>query len=1168
MVEDNKAWITIRATGSFFKGPHININHKKLNQSMRNGGANTLSKASTPRRLSDEPLSSLRQRLSAWVFGANKSLESLHSARKLQNPDGACDYGEFPLSFAASIGSTNICELLVERCTDMSAWEEYEFREQQKRLVMALDKMDKPCTCMKDEYDTKHDKHKVLFHSKFYTHAQPDQVLPKTRGVHHADELRYLFVNAQDSDGNTALHMAVNHDQIEVVDWLLDHGGASLRLLNADGLTPFTLAAKLGNVRMFYHLLESKHMCETAWVYGHVRMTQMSLEQVDSFKVEGNDLHKMPNWRSAIEIIVEHEVVVFSKDELFNKLIQDKWNKFARKKYLKHVLFPYLFFLAIFTAAITLRCFETRRRWNLASSGAVQVDFDASVPEWLEALNNWSGELKDKNESLAMFILHMLTGFVGVPWLLYRGFRQARLKRRDRDPEEDGNWNYVSFIFKNMTFILNLLSSCALILTLIGRFVGNEDLELDSWAVACVLVWVNFLTIIVPFKFFGAIVITMYRMLVADLFKFFVVYVISTLAFSISIWVLYQRAPDPGKLKGTDDFPGAINLLNYFWVSLGDKLDQMDLFEASRDAPLMLAFHLMYIIVATLLLLNLLIAMMGQTFQDNAEDTHRTWVFPFASLVLDYERKLGPKEKRDLTHRFRSGKYAGENKGKEKSILPGSVGGQMREASGQDDDDKHMHWKSVFYEINIGINKADVQQADRNMVYEKEHRAILEEIDQKMRDSRDRMVKMMREKLQRVLPPQPQPQTGTPAASSLLAKRSQPTAAASGPHSSLKPSPSTQVLSPGQIHGKYYGSDVSARRELRLPSNSTTTSDQLPATPSVKRMDLLAALPPSRRKSRSRSGSNRPHSDKTLVPSEVSSADASGDSNSRSRHGARLPPRSSSPRQRESRATIAVSERSGDDDGSLRAHARRGSKANAAGTVGKASARNHTPLKGGDVAAELHPDAATRDGRTLHDGLRQGDMYAGPHALAASPMQSDKRGENTVQADMQSDTPIKDPLTVPVPPVGVRTGRLQPLPRTHTYTGVHDRDKHSQSSNALWAPHSGRGNFLLGNRRYSEGSTDKRARTSLVPFSPSSEQGNGSRHSRASLVASSPASDQVGARRFRANTLANGWDGPTAVAVAPGVARERVLYPDDLQVGSSDSQLGDDGDEILQRQGA
>lgn len=38
----------------------------------------------------------------------------LRNLRTLHNPDSACDYGEYPLSFAASVGSVAICRVLTE----------------------------------------------------------------------------------------------------------------------------------------------------------------------------------------------------------------------------------------------------------------------------------------------------------------------------------------------------------------------------------------------------------------------------------------------------------------------------------------------------------------------------------------------------------------------------------------------------------------------------------------------------------------------------------------------------------------------------------------------------------------------------------------------------------------------------------------------------------------------------------------------------------------------------------------------------------------------------------------------------------------------------------------------------------------------------------------------
>jgi hypothetical protein len=65
-----------------------------------------------------------------------------------------------------------------------------------------------------------------------------------------------------------------------------------------------------------------------------------------------------------------------------------------------------------------------------------------------------------------------------------------------------------------------------------------------------------------------------------------------------------------------------------------------DIYEDSNSPSLTLLAYIVWVVFSSVLLLNLLIAMMGKTFQRDDEDTDRIWTFPFASLVLKYERML------------------------------------------------------------------------------------------------------------------------------------------------------------------------------------------------------------------------------------------------------------------------------------------------------------------------------------------------------------------------------------------------------------------------------------------------------------------------------------------------------------------------------------------------
>jgi ankyrin repeat protein len=161
------------------------------------------------------------------------------------NEYSRCYYGAFPLSFAASVGRDDICE--------------------------------------------------HIFSALLAGGLQP----------------AYAALFFQDDYGNTALHMAVIHRRMRTIDWLLEREAEvveSLRLhrdsesavvqgtaadreeleqcraaaveeegedqrqltdvTNRDGLTALTLAARLGFVDVFHHVL--RHMSGTAWEFGEV----------------------------------------------------------------------------------------------------------------------------------------------------------------------------------------------------------------------------------------------------------------------------------------------------------------------------------------------------------------------------------------------------------------------------------------------------------------------------------------------------------------------------------------------------------------------------------------------------------------------------------------------------------------------------------------------------------------------------------------------------------------------------------------------------------------------------------------------------------------------------------------------------------------------------------
>eukprot|EP00284_Hemiselmis_tepida_P017579 CAMPEP_0174923164 /NCGR_PEP_ID=MMETSP1355-20121228/6394_1 /TAXON_ID=464990 /ORGANISM="Hemiselmis tepida, Strain CCMP443" /LENGTH=429 /DNA_ID=CAMNT_0016168821 /DNA_START=36 /DNA_END=1322 /DNA_ORIENTATION=- len=118
------AEVTAQATGAFFKGPVI--------KRRANEGKPKL--AAVP-GVAGYKLSAWK-RLSGWLQ-SREGGDKGPSRRTLHNAFSACDYGEFPLSFAASVGSIEICRILCDHEMPDKEWRA--FVKSQKNLMRQVE---------------------------------------------------------------------------------------------------------------------------------------------------------------------------------------------------------------------------------------------------------------------------------------------------------------------------------------------------------------------------------------------------------------------------------------------------------------------------------------------------------------------------------------------------------------------------------------------------------------------------------------------------------------------------------------------------------------------------------------------------------------------------------------------------------------------------------------------------------------------------------------------------------------------------------------------------------------------------------------------------------------------------------------------------------------------
>jgi hypothetical protein len=414
---------------------------------------------------------------------------------------------------------------------------------------------------------------------------------------------------------------------------------------------------KQENLEAFESILTSAYST-MIWKYGDMEMRTQNLYQMDTFRVRGKKLHSNKAYASALEIVVNYEVPVLTALPVFEELIQDKWAKFGFKYHCLCALLPYSIFVAAFTASILFR-FEYIREAQ---------QFVTAEPQATTALT----VTMDRRTQVAIAV-DILAYALSLPYLCWAASFHNRLRWRFLDVNEDNAiswWEGTMFIFKNLQPIICVLLVMLLVAIVALRFlaqpnwllVSQRSVTAGTWehemlareqdlvAVTGVLVWSNVLLQLLPFEGLGLLLISMWRMLTNSVLKWFVIYTILVLAFSLGATVLMQLADtrEQEEWTGLDSdrlraqWFDMIKL--FIWVSVGEVTPGALLHRAQNPA-LMTVLFIAFVVVSTLMLINLLISLMSNTFNQDVEKGKQTWWLEHAALVLRYERLLWQSQK-------------------------------------------------------------------------------------------------------------------------------------------------------------------------------------------------------------------------------------------------------------------------------------------------------------------------------------------------------------------------------------------------------------------------------------------------------------------------------------------------------------------------------------------
>ncbi|CAJ0938885.1 unnamed protein product, partial [Mesorhabditis belari] len=489
--------------------------------------------------------------------------------------------------------------------------------------------------------------------------------------------------NAQDTNGNTVLHMCVIHENMDMLR-LAVQTGASLRITNKQGLTPLTLAAKLAKKKIFIELLDLES--DVVWAYGEASQTAYPLADIDTINEKNGEM----NEQSALSLVVYGETAEHLEllDGLLENILQAKWDAYAKTSWYRS-LASFSFYYICFFMAYMNRPFSYTTQ--ISTNGMVnqhgeplkfsdmkyKIDYNRTLvsTDDLTRLNYYQytnlhyDELKARCHLINYAELPLTQGWIRLGaevLVLVQVIIQIAMDVLDiRRIGRKKWWNVMvafpakliwKMTFFGIFFIVPLRAACHLSMTFV---------ILDN-VISTILVpmtTIHFLYYSRAVKFVGPFVLMIYTIIASDLSRFIAIYLIFLIGFSQSFYLIftaceraeYENSNVTATLRADDDGDSFQNLLpnpqealiRTFIMTIGEFMSLYRELAACNSLLLSTIGKICFIIFelgVSILQFNLLIAMMTRTYEEIFQ-TSKEWKRQWAQVILMLELSVAPKKR-------------------------------------------------------------------------------------------------------------------------------------------------------------------------------------------------------------------------------------------------------------------------------------------------------------------------------------------------------------------------------------------------------------------------------------------------------------------------------------------------------------------------------------------
>ncbi|XP_074839728.1 transient receptor potential cation channel subfamily V member 6-like isoform X3 [Carettochelys insculpta] len=405
-------------------------------------------------------------------------------------------------------------------------------------------------------------------------------------------------IRAQDSLGNTILHILVLQPNktvaCQMYNFLLSFDknekelGALDLIPNNKGLTPFKLAGVEGNTVMFQHLMQKRKHIQ--WTYGPLVSTLYDLTEIDSW---GDD-------QSLLELIVttkKREARQILDLTPVNELVSLKWNKYGRPYFCILALF-YVLYMICFTMCCAYRPLKHRQ-----SNKTHERDNSIYIQKQLQE----SYVTPEDNLRLVGELITVIGAIVILILEIPDIFRVGATKY------------FGQTILGGPFHVIIITYACMILVTMVMRLISMHG-EVVPMSFALVLGWCNIMYFARGFQMLGPFTIMIQKMIFGDLMRFCGLMAVVILGFASAFYIIFQTE-NPDELGHFYNYPMALFSTFELFLTIIDGPANYKV-----DLPFMYSItYSAFAIIATLLMLNLLIAMMGDTHWRVAHERDELW---------------------------------------------------------------------------------------------------------------------------------------------------------------------------------------------------------------------------------------------------------------------------------------------------------------------------------------------------------------------------------------------------------------------------------------------------------------------------------------------------------------------------------------------------------------